>query len=316
MINETGPHWRHRRRLYLAWIVVVAMLFGSGFLNTLHPALDSVSHFRFHLAAILILSMSISVRRRPVIATLCGLLGAAVALCANSAIGFPFARATTAPDNASVLRLLQINIRFDNPRRTDIVALIRGAQADIVLLEEVNDQWGGQLTSLDDLYPYKVLCGIRPTDGVAILSRRSFDPARPPTCIADRSFAAASIDLNGKSVSFAAAHLKWPWPFTQSDQIEALTPEIGRLGPSALLAGDFNATPWSAAIGRIAKAGGLSLVPSLGPTWSPYSLPSFLRVIGLPIDQLLRKGDVVVRSVRKIEAPGSDHSALIVDFTL
>ncbi|RUV08874.1 AP endonuclease [Mesorhizobium sp. M7A.T.Ca.TU.009.01.3.1] len=314
MIPARTPWRRLRRRFLLAWTVVVAALLVAGFLNTLHPALDSVSHFRLHLAAVLVLSLVLvswsGSRAARVCAFLCGVL----AISANVPVGQIFARETE--DKAHIFRLLQINVRFNNPTPFELLAVIRNTKADVVTLEEVNDQWVEELASLDDLYPHKILCGVRPIDGVAIFSRRSFDATRPPTCIGNTSFAAASINFNGKTVSVAAVHLKWPWPFPQRDQIEALAPEIGRLGANALLAGDFNATPWSAATGRIAKAGELTLVPSVGPTWSPYSLPSLLRFAGLPIDQLLQKGKVVVRSVRKIEAPGSDHSALIVDFTL
>ncbi|MEP6563955.1 MAG: endonuclease/exonuclease/phosphatase family protein [Mesorhizobium sp.] len=294
----------------------MAVLLAGGFLNALHPALDSISHFRLHLAVVLVLSLSVFSWRGARMVGLGALLCGVLAISANFPIGRIFASATVSRDKAHVFRLLQINIRYNNPEPAVLLAMIRSTQADVVTLEEVNDHWVEELAWLDDYYPHKLVCGVRPTDGVAILSRRSFDPARPPTCIANSSFAAASIDFEGKTATVAAIHLKWPWPFPQHDQIEAFTPEIGRFGSNALLAGDFNATPWSAAMGRIANAGRLTLVPSLGPTWSPYSLPSLLRSAGLPIDQLLYKGDIAISSVRKTGAPGSDHSALIVDFTL
>jgi endonuclease/exonuclease/phosphatase (EEP) superfamily protein YafD len=111
-------------------------------------------------------------------------------------------------------------------------------------------------------------------------------------------------------------HLDWPWPFDQARQMEVIAPVLGELADTALLAGDLNATPWSATARRIAEAGGLSRVGPLGPTWLYRKLPDFLRPAGLPIDQVFARGGVVVHAARVLEPVGSDHLPILVEFSL
>jgi endonuclease/exonuclease/phosphatase (EEP) superfamily protein YafD len=93
-------------------------------------------------------------------------------------------------------------------------------------------------------------------------------------------------------------------------------PHLAKLGRTALLAGDMNAAPWSAAVARVAEAGGLTLVPSPGATWLSRRLPDSFRSFGLPIDQVFSKGDVQVNSVRALEDSGSDHRPVLVEFSI
>jgi endonuclease/exonuclease/phosphatase (EEP) superfamily protein YafD len=117
-------------------------------------------------------------------------------------------------------------------------------------------------------------------------------------------------------VEVAALHLGWPWPYEQSWQIDNVAPRLARLGDTALLAGDMNAAPWSAAVSRIAQAGGLTLTPSPGATWLSRRLPDWFRSFGLPIDQVFSKGDVQVNFVRTLEDSGSDHRPVLVEFSI
>ena len=130
------------------------------------------------------------------------------------------------------------------------------------------------------------------------------------------TFAVATVDLGGRFLEVGALHLQWPWPFDQSRQIDGLAGPLGGLAETALLAGDLNATPWSAAAARIVEAGRITPVGPVGPTWLYRRLPESLRFAGLPIDQVFAKGDVLVHSARTLEAAGSDHVPVLVEFSL
>jgi endonuclease/exonuclease/phosphatase (EEP) superfamily protein YafD len=82
------------------------------------------------------------------------------------------------------------------------------------------------------------------------------------------------------------------------------------------MAGDCNAAPWSGAVRHIAEHGGLTVMPSVGPTWMWRRLPDALRFAGLPIDQVFSKGDVVIHSAHKMAPAGSDHLPILVEFSL
>jgi endonuclease/exonuclease/phosphatase (EEP) superfamily protein YafD len=122
--------------------------------------------------------------------------------------------------------------------------------------------------------------------------------------------------LGGRSVEIGALHLHWPWPFSQSYQIDNITPLLTAMPETSILSGDLNATPWSAASARIADASGMKAAGPTGPTWLYRMLPEFLRFAGLPLDRIFAKGEVAVHSVTKLEAVGSDHLPVLVEFSL
>jgi endonuclease/exonuclease/phosphatase (EEP) superfamily protein YafD len=95
-----------------------------------------------------------------------------------------------------------------------------------------------------------------------------------------------------------------------------VAPLLGAMAESSILAGDLNATPWSAASARVAEASGMTPAGPTGPTWLYRMLPEFLRFAGLPIDRIFAKGDVVIHSVNTLEAVGSDHLPVLVEFSL
>jgi endonuclease/exonuclease/phosphatase (EEP) superfamily protein YafD len=129
--------------------------------------------------------------------------------------------------------------------------------------------------------------------------------------------ATATIDFGGIVVDVAAIHLSWPWPKEQYWQIGELAQTLAGLGQTAIMAGDCNAVPWSAAVRRVAALGGLTLMPSAGPTWIHRTLPDVLRrYAGLPIDQVFSKGGLTILSSKRLEDTGSDHLPVLVEFTL
>lgn len=304
--------------------LAIAALLSLSFLGRLHPAFDSVAHFRGHLAVLLGLTaialVLIGFWKEGVV----GLLFAAAALSSVSASfsfpGLTKVHAAFAPKDGTraVYRLLQMNLRFDNQTPEKVLSLIGRTQPDTITFNEVSTKWLAPLDRLSAAYPHRIVCkGTTRVGGVAILSRRPFETSVPANCFGSGSIAIASIDFGGQMVKVAALHLGWPWPYYQWAQVDDLTGVLGTLGDTAILAGDFNATGWSVAARRVAEAGGLTPVQSIGPTWLHRKLPKALRpFIGLPIDQVLAKGNVIVHSARTQDDAGSDHLPVLVEFSL
>ena len=112
-------------------------------------------------------------------------------------------------------------------------------------------------------------------------------------------------------------HLGWPWPYGQFQQIDDVAPVLRTLPGTVILAGDLNAAGWSVAASRVAETGQLTSVHSVGPTWLYRSLPNWLRPwIGLPIDHVFFKGNVVIHSAKVQEEAGSDHLPVLVEFSV
>ncbi|RWN66919.1 MAG: AP endonuclease [Mesorhizobium sp.] len=324
-----------RVRNMMASVAFVAMLGCSvalvaGFFGTLHPAFDSFSHFRVHLAVLMALCAL------PLLVTSFRLQAAtallfAVAAFATTSNALPVPRLwpvqaayevnpgdqTVYPDDQPVYRLLQMNLRFNNPTPKKVLSLIGRTNPDVITLDEVSEMWTTELGYIASAYPYRILCPYpNGVFGVALLSRRPFAAGTQPRCDRRGAMAIATVDFGGTDVDAAAMHLTWPWPRNQSRQIGGLSEELASLGETSILACDCNAVPWSAAVRRVADLGKLTMAPSPGPTWLYIKLPDFLRFAGLPIDQVFSKGAVLVHSVSRLEGTGSDHLPVMVEFSL
>ncbi|MDQ2633903.1 MAG: endonuclease/exonuclease/phosphatase family protein [Pseudomonadota bacterium] len=305
--------------------VLLSLPLVGGFFGWLHPAFDSMAHFRVHLAVLLIVAalplllLARAFRWHGLLAALFG--GAAILTVTGTSFlaGPSPVQASHQPANAlgPIYRLLQLNLRFDNPDPGKVLSLIGRVRPDVVTLNEVSAMWEGKLALLASAYPYRVTCTADSrAGGVAILSLRPIAEGTKAQCLDQGTFATATVDFGGRMVEVGALHLHWPWPLSQSRQIDRRTPMLADMAETAILAGDLNATPWSAASKRIADAAGMTAAGPAGPTWLYRRLPEFLRFAGLPIDRIFTKGDVVVHSVNRLDAVGSDHLPVLVEFSL
>ncbi|WP_172351239.1 endonuclease/exonuclease/phosphatase family protein [Mesorhizobium sp. NZP2298] len=304
---------------FLAMTALSAALL-AGFFGSLHPAFDSFSHFRMHfsvLMALLALPLLASSFRLQAAA---GLLFAITCL-ATTAGALPRLwpqPAVAKPADQAVYSLLQMNLRFNNPTPKKVLSLIGRTNPDVITLDEVSGMWTAELGTITSAYPYRILCPYpNGMFGVALLSRRPFAADTAPRCEPRGAMATATIDFGGIGVDVAAIHLSWPWPKEQYWQIGELAEPLAGLGETAIMAGDCNAVPWSAAVRRVAALGRLTVMPSAGPTWIHRTLPDFLRrYAGLPIDQVFSKGGLTILSSTRLEDTGSDHLPVLVEFTL
>ena len=294
----------------------------AGFFSTWHPAFDSFAHFRVHLAVLMMLAavpLLFTSLSWQAIAALA--FGAAALSTTSSALPLPglgpvHAAFQPRADDRPVYKMLQMNLRYDNAYPEKVLSLVGRMQPDVITFEEMSEMWVGKLQPLFARYPYRMLCPYpNRVFGVAILSRRPFAEGMQPQCFGGGALSVAKIDFGGRTADIVALHLSWPWPFEQPEQVTDLGGNLAALGENAILGGDFNATPWSAAVARVAEAGGLTLMPAAGRTWLTFSLPEFMRFAGLTIDHVMAKGDVVVHSVTMGENAGSDHRPLLVEFS-
>ena len=205
-------------------------------------------------------------------------------------------RAAAGRRDSAVYRLLQLNLRYDNPEPGKVLSLIGRLMPDVVTLNEVSPAWAEKLALLAGAYPLPDRLPHRQS------RRRRGDPVAAAVCRrrrgqclrrAARSRPRRSTSA-GTPVEVGAMHLHWPWPFDQADQIDGSGAAARRsCGDAAILAGDLNATPWSAAVGAGRRSRRHDTVrPGAGRHGCYRRLPEFLRFAGLPIDQLFAKGDV------------------------
>ncbi|MGU3399774.1 endonuclease/exonuclease/phosphatase family protein [Brucellaceae bacterium D45D] len=312
-----------KARSKLPFIMLLAALAVSiplvlGFLGSLHPAFDAFSHFRAYLAmlmAILALPLLFTQMRREAAMVL---LLAVIAFTTTGLVHH-FLGSTdkdTPQTSGPRYSLIQINLRYNNAEPKRVLQMIAREKPDVITYQEAGPDWAMWIDILKGTYPYHVECRIDGLGfGTGILSRRPMRDDK--TCAAGGRVAMAPIDFGGTIVNVAAYHSALPWPYGQSKSIDAIVPELRKLDGPTIIAGDFNATPWSYAVNRIAKASGTATVPNIGGTWLPIGLPAnFTAWIGLPIDQLLVSPEIGTPVGSSRPDVGSDHLPLRLDFSV
>ncbi len=308
----------HRGRRMLNAVIVLAVLaLVLGFGGRWAQPLDTFSHFRAHLGVGLALLALLALVLGHWVSGALGLVVAAVSLYSVAPYVLPM-RAEP-PADAPVYTLLQMNLLWDAADRAEAIRRIADTRPDIVTLQELTGDWREALSPLEASYPYRAVC--LEADGFhgdsAILSRRPFAEGTSPICDVGDSLAAARIDLNGVAVTIASHHQLWPWPRGQWRRFASVRDKLAALPAPLILAGDFNATGWSAFLGAYAETTGTRVVPGVGPTWMLEGLPTeAARLVGLGIDNILASPAVTIRSIERLEATSSDHLPVLVRFSV
>ena len=293
-----------------------------GWLQDLHPAFDSPSHFRLHFAALLLLVSILLLFVRCWKWTLTGLVVIAISI----GLTLPYLpgvevtsgqaqlnddRNTTASET-DILRLVQMNVRFNNLQFRKASAVIKAAKPDVVLLQEITRDNEKILEDLGQSLPHQLHCHRQDIESVAILSRFPFGAANRSDCLWALGFARAEILINGKAIDLASFHSRWPWPFSQARQLEALRGQFEALSHPVIFAGDFNSAPWSASVKQPAQITGTRIAPGLLMTWGSR-FAAFRHYIGpvLPIDHILVSPQLTFLSRNLLDDGGSDHFPIL-----
>ncbi len=290
----------------------------AGYFGWLHPAFDSFSAFRIHLGVLTLVSgllLAIAGGR------LGGLSVAAAALFALYTTLAPgIATAQAGGVNSAPYRLLQINVRFNNPTPKELLKLIGRTRPDVITAQEVTPRWRDAFSTIKSAYPYQLFCAAhRKIGDVAILSRRPFVDAPVNYCGKGAAVAIQSVTFGGQTIAVASVHLFWPWPHQQSEQIADMKPILKTLGDSdrpVLMAGDLNAPRWSQTARDIATYSQTNVQDYRGGTWLAYEFPAaWTTWLGLPIDNLFSAG-VEIRSMHSQSNVGSDHLPMLIEFAM
>lgn len=277
------------------------------------PPADFVAHF---LMQTLVLSAALAVfffclgeNRRSVLAF-------GISLAAFPALLPHLTVAGTAVDGDAGYRIIFANVR--NNAETNQAALadwLDRRDADAVLLVEVSPRTASLLTTLVESLPYHAWCADEFLCETLILSRfplRDVRYAVDPSSGGKVLFANLDRDGEGNLLHLALTHIAGPMRpggvANQRDQVAFVAGEVAAAAASPLLlAGDFNATPWSGALAAL-RAAGLWFPVGLIGTWPRY-LPGPLR---LTIDHVGVTCGLNIAHRRTLAVPGSDHAAVEV----
>lgn len=214
------------------------------------------------------------------------------------------------------LSIYSANLYVENRDVEAIIASIRAADADVVMLIELGDATAPRLDEIVAGYPWRVASPRidRPKGGVRSVIASRYPLTRLPRVPEVEAVAARARTPLG-DLNLVSVHLTRPWPFEESwgqiSQTMALTRLVRTLEGPVLVAGDFNSVS-SGRIGRQVRAD-MGLIPAPG---FPGTWPSFAPApAAITIDQVYVSSDLAIISRKLGRANGSDHRPVVVSLT-
>ena len=289
---------------------VWAVLFTTaGFLGGFWWIFDICSHFRVqYLVALIILIPLALVGGARRSAALFGL--AAVANAAALYHAGYFAKPERPVSEA--LTVVAANVHTANRRHDEVVNWIRSKDADIAIIQEIDDGWVQSLAVLTNEMPHMISVPRDDNFGIAMLSRLPL--TRPSVEYLGEGWVpqvVAIVEHDGGPILVVGVHTMPPrsefGTYLRDDMLEAIAGLVTGLNGPAIVAGDLNAAPWSPRLRHFALSRGLHGASML-PTW-PVPLPAIARV---PLDHVLATEGLVVYDHEIGPDIGSDHRPLVV----
>jgi endonuclease/exonuclease/phosphatase (EEP) superfamily protein YafD len=225
--------------------------------------------------------------------------------------------ATPAATAAPVVKLVSANLYFGNSSAPRFLEVVRDASPDVIVLVEFTAAWQQQLAELRTSYPHHVERADRGAYGIAIYSRYELAAVTPFPL--GRSLAIETRVLHpAGAFTLIGVHLRSPtsgWRAgSRAYQLGELAERVAATQGPLAIAGDFNVTPYSPLFSSWLAQTGLT-DSRRGRTLSP-SWPTYLPVLGIPIDHCLVSEEIRVIAHRRLPAFGSDHYPILAELAI
>jgi endonuclease/exonuclease/phosphatase (EEP) superfamily protein YafD len=226
----------------------------------------------------------------------------------------PAAAATTLSIN-----LASINLLSRNKEAQPLLSLLSAEQPDVIVLQEFTPQWAELTATLADRYPYQLLEPRQGNFGIALLSvyplvkEETFELLAPEFPAIKAILQVGSTQLGVIGVH-PVAPISRKRTLLRNAQLAALAALADKAEGPLVLLGDLNTSPWSPYFQRLLADGGLRNGAEgfgLDITW-----PTFMPLLGIPIDYCLVSPELRVTAQRRGSRIGSDHYPLFTEVAL
>ena len=230
-------------------------------------------------------------------------------------------RAAPAPAGQS-LRVMSINLLYDNRAGDAILRQIRSANPDVIAFQEYN-LWADDLLQRElKEYPYRAVETFDDdASDTAIFSKVPMqgEIQHSNNRLGERIQARATLKLDGREVALYSIHPASPYCYSNvlRNRLETadLIDELRNEKLPVIVAGDFNATPLTANLAAF-DALGFKNTHGLagwgrGSTWINIGLLRYLP--GFRIDHILISPQLTCTRSEVCGCTGSDHRPIIAD---
>ncbi|MDX2088445.1 MAG: endonuclease/exonuclease/phosphatase family protein [Kofleriaceae bacterium] len=217
------------------------------------------------------------------------------------------------------LRVMTYNVNFANPDVRRTLDAIAAEDADVVLLQEIDEAWKKALQKrFEKAYPHRRFhLHARSPGGLGVLSKHPINvedilPAPSGWFPASRLLIAAPFGvLQILNVHLRPAIDRGSWirgylttPSIRLAEIQAYTPKLAPKVPT-IIAGDFNEAPEGEAMAFLGSLGFVRAATT-GPTTWHYEL------LEIDLDHVLLDGSLVAKDGVVRDAGASDHRPVVV----
>jgi endonuclease/exonuclease/phosphatase (EEP) superfamily protein YafD len=214
------------------------------------------------------------------------------------------------------LRIAHLNVYQLNDRYNEVLRSAITSWADVVSLQEVDDDWADALRAgLASSYPYSHVEVRNNCYGIALFSKMPFMEVH--TSEVERApFIEAIVQTNDGPVRILSVHATSPISYAHFKRRNALlrhlAENIDAHAMPTVLVGDLNTVHWDRAYRNFHTRSGLQ--PVNGPAMRTW--PSIGPIALIPLDHLMISPGLGATDVQLFTIPGSDHRGLVADIHL
>lgn len=293
--------------LVLSYLAVCGTI--AGLIGALHPVLDLFSHFRLQYFLWLTVFTCVCIlQKRRKSAWVLG-CAAAVNAVLLAILWLPADKVAKTSDAIEV-SVLDMNLFFRNRDFTRVINQVNECSPDVMILEELTPELLTGLQPVLKKYPYQLYHLREDPFGIGIFSKYKLTKKDDNPLHMQMNFVIrAEASVQGTPLTITAVHTLPPlqsvyWSYDQ-DLCNKLSQYNQTVGKNALLAGDLNATPWSALFHRIQQSADYK--DSERGFGLQCSWPTDCAVLMVPIDHILVSKNITVMNRRLLANVSSDH---------
>jgi endonuclease/exonuclease/phosphatase (EEP) superfamily protein YafD len=304
--------WLDRLLLLIATVVTVVSVLPFG--ARLSWALELTTHFRVqYLAVSAVLLLLLALRRRFVG---CAVVVAAAIVSAAPLLPYlplPVGKSANAAAG-SPLKILSVNVSFLQFSSRRLLEIVREADPDVVVVQELTPHAERVLADLDQSFPNHRKF---PADGAYGIGLWTRLPLEGSEMFALGRVPAIEARLRGPAGVFTVfgVHLRAPTApqraAARNQELRELAARSAAVEEPLVVAGDFNTTPYSPYFGDWLDESGLT-DSRRGRTLS-VSWPATFPWIGIPIDHVAVNDGFSILSHRRLPNFESDHYGLLIE---
>lgn len=225
----------------------------------------------------------------------------------------PFNKANAGSSNKDIF---SINAYKDNIAPDRLKKIILDADAELLLIMEMNEDFKVLLKTVLENYPHSLETPVRDGFSILLLSKVEMKDAHIHFCKAgDTPLLSAKINLKGRDYQVFSAHPKPAFNKKWKKERDAYFKEMKHFANHSdlpvIVLGDFNSVPWETHFIDFLK--NTNLKSTLDGHGYKVTWPAFFPLIGVPMDHILISENIEYKDLHVGPFSGSDHFPISIN---